>query len=299
MTTQTQNIANAAEFIEAGQPVTRMEELVVEISQALDNIQTESVRVGKLLTEASCEFKEQGKKATDFLAWAFAHFSIRKAQAYKLMTVAEHFGTDDRFAGVSMRVLYALATEANEDELNKAAELAANGSLTTTTLNLLLNPEPAKPAVKPIDATKEAGQASLGNVQAAEESAPNGVVQEPSAPVSNVAPGADSGSPWEGEAPAAGDEVVQLRNQVAELLAQIKTLTDAQVQHNNGAKAPTLPQFKSKVPYAVLGLSAEEALSDAKVKAAFRGLVKAGYGSGHSDFDALVAAKDALLSKPE
>lgn len=272
--------------IEAGAPATRMEELVVEIAQALDNIQIESVKVGMLLTEANSEFKEQGKKSADFLQWAFDNFSIRKAQAYKLMTVAEHFGTDDRFSGVSMRVLYALATQANEDELNKAAELAENGSLTTTTLNLLLNPEPKAPLAPAIDSNKKEGEESLGKLVQAEDSTPSGEQQAPVAPVSTH----DAGVPA-----VDNEEVVSLRKQVDDLLAQLKALTDAQVQHNK-YNAPSLPQFKSKVPYAVLGLSAEDAQSGTKVKAAYRDLIKCGYGSGHADFDKLVAAKDALLS---
>ncbi|ATW58210.1 hypothetical protein HOS47_gp05 [Pseudomonas phage uligo] len=277
--------------IEAGAPVTRMDELVLEISQALENIQSESVKVGMLLTEANSEFKEQGKKASDFLQWAFDNFSIRKAQAYKLMTVAEHFGTDDRFGGVSMRVLYALATQANEDELEKAAELAANGSLTTTTLNLLLNPEPLKPVQPPIDSNKKAGETSLEQLPSAPETAPSGVLQ------ASPTPEGGELAPQNIQPPAAdNEEVITLRKQVDDLLAQLKALTDAQVQHNKHS-APSLPQFKHKLPHVVLGMSEDDAKSATKIKAAFRDLIKCGYGNGHEAFEKLVAAKDALLAE--
>lgn len=276
--------------------VTRMEEIVIEINQSLDNIQLESVKVGKLLIEANCEFKEQGEKATAFLDWAFAHFSIKKAQAYKLMKVAETFGNDDRFTGVSMRVLYALATQADDEVLEKAAELASNGSLTTTTLNLLLNPEPIAPKQQQIDTSKQDGENSLqqlpqapGNVgEAGENSAPDGGSQEPSAPVAPVAGG-------EADKQLLADNA-DLRKQISELLAQIKEMQDAQTQYNKGASAPVLPQFKHKNPAVVLGISEEDAKSESKIKAAFRGLVKAGYGNGHEAFDLLVAARDNLLA---
>lgn len=273
---------------------TRMDEIVLEINQSLDNIQTESVKVGKLLTEANCEFKEQGKKGQDFLDWAFAHFSIKKAQAYKLMTVAEHFGADDRFVGVSMRVLYALATQADDEVIDKAAELAANNSLTTTTLNLLLNPAPKEPVKQQIDSTKQEGEAALLNVPAGPESTPSGVVQTPSAP---VADGAASAGGEANEALAAANK--SLLEQVAALTAQLKEMQEAQVRYNSAKAAPSLPQFKHKNPCVVLGMSESDAGSASKIKAAFRGLVSAGYGNEHEAFDKLVAARDQLMKDVE
>ncbi|AWD90681.1 hypothetical protein [Pseudomonas phage Achelous] len=270
---------------------TRMEEIVIEINQSLDNIQTESVKVGKLLTEANCEFKEQGKKGADFLEWAFTHFSIKKAQAYKLMTVAEHFGADDRFQGVSMRVLYALATQADDDVIDKAAELAANNSLTTTTLNLLLNPAPVEPKKQQIDENKNEGDAALLNVPNAPESTPSGVQQTPSAP---VADGAGVAGNEANEALASANAA--LLEQVAALTAQLKEMQEAQVRFNASKAAPSLPQFKHKNPCVVLGLSEDDAKSATKIKAAFRGLVSAGYGNEHEAFDKLVAARDSLLN---
>ncbi|AWD90637.1 hypothetical protein [Pseudomonas phage Nerthus] len=288
----TQVNTNAAELT----AITRMDEIVQEIQASLDSIHTESVKVGLLLQEANTEFKEQGEKSQKFLDWAFENFSIKKAQAYKLMTVAEHFGTDDRFKGVSMRVLYALATQADEEVLDKAAELASNGSLTTTTLNLLLNPAPAPVVKQQLDDNKEAGSESLSNVpnapasepQAGESASPDGVSQAPTAPVAPVATG-------EADAAVLADNA-ELRKQVSELLAQIKELTDKQTQFNKSASAPLLPQFKHKSPWVVLGISEEDAQSATKIKAAFRDLVKCGYGNGHEAFDKLVAARDSLLN---
>lgn len=276
---------NVSETLGTLGAATRMDEIVIEINASLDSIHTESVRVGRLLTEANCEFKEQGKKATDFLEWAFVHFSIKKAQAYKLMTVAEHFGTDDRFAGVSMRVLYALATQADEDVMEKAAELAANNSLTTTTLNLLLNPAPLEPKKQQIDGDKEEGKASLENVAPAPESAPSGESQAPTVPV--VTTEADN---------ALADLNKSLMEQVAALTAQLKEMQDAQVRFNSSKAAPVLPQFKHRDPHVVLGISQADGESATKIKAAFRGLVAAGYGNEHEAFDKLVAARDKLLN---
>lgn len=285
---------NAAEL----SAITRMDEIVLEINASLDSIHTESVKVGLLLQEANTEFKEQGEKSQKFLDWAFENFSIKKAQAYKLMTVAEHFGTDERFKGVSMRVLYALATQADEDVLNKAAELAENGSLTTTTLNMLLNPVALQPVKQKIDGGKEEGENSLNNlpqVPANEEGAnvepsPSGVVQaSPTPDTTGLAANAVQALD------AAQQEATELRKTILELTQQIKELTDKQTQFNKPS-APVLPQFKHKSPAVVLGISEDDAKSATKIKAAFRDLVKCGYGNGHEAFDLLVNARDNLLN---
>lgn len=278
---------NAAEL----SAITRMDEIVLEINASLDSIHTESVKVGLLLQEANSEFKEQGEKSQKFLDWAFENFSIKKAQAYKLMTVAEHFGTDERFKGVSMRVLYALATQADEDVLNKAAELAENGSLTTTTLNMLLNPVAAPAPKQQIDGDKKEGENSLSNVPASPanveganvEPSPSGVVQASPTPVAD------------GAAETLAHDNAELRKTILELTQQIKELTDKQTQFNKPS-APVLPQFKHKLPHVVLGLSEDDAKSATKIKAAFRDLVKVGYGNGHEAFDLLVNARDNLLN---
>ncbi len=97
--------------------ITRIEEIVEEISTKLDVIQKESVCVGSLLIEAKEELTESGKKYADFIEWCGLNFNIGKAQASKLMKVATVFSEDKRFKGVAMRVLYALAVNASPEQL--------------------------------------------------------------------------------------------------------------------------------------------------------------------------------------
>ncbi|QBJ01064.1 hypothetical protein [Aeromonas phage HJG] len=288
------------EAIKAEPAKTRLDEIVSEVCQALDNIQSESIRVGLLLTEANQEFKDKGEKGAVFLDWCFNNFSIKKAQAYKLMKVAEVFGSDKVWSGVAMRVLYALATQATEEELEKAKELAANGSLTTTMLNVILAPKPeVTPTAPVIETTPEAGNASLDVVPEApkatnQDDAPFEVDTTP-APVKAAEPASTPVSSEEADSYKA--EAEALRKQVSELMQKLTELQQAQIQHNNNRQAVELPQFNSACAYAVLGLSAEEATNATLVKKAFRGLVAAGYGNGHASFEKIVAAKDALLNK--
>lgn len=290
--------------------VSRLEEIVVEVCQSLDNIQSESIKVGALLNEANAEFKAQEKKSAEFVEWCFDNFSIKKAQAYKLMKVAEVFGDDKQWHGVSMRVLYALATQANDEELNKARELAANNSLTSGMLNVILKPkaEDKQPEAPEIETNKEAGENSLANVPtsdnvntdtAGEDDAPFDMGDKPpvnNGVAANLVHKLDADNINASKIIEVEEENANLRKQLSELLAQIKQMNDEKVQHNSNRQAMELPQFNSACHYAVLGLSAEEATSKAKVKAAFRGLVAAGYGSGHTSFEKIVAAKDALLA---
>lgn len=266
------------------QATNRMDEIANEIGQRLDNIQSESLAVGALLIEAKQEFEEVGKKQSDFLSWCSLHFAIGKAQVYKLIKVSLFFGEDERFKGVSMRVLYALASSATEEQLERAADFAANGSLTTAIVNQLLNPEPVAPKAPTPAAPTDEEQAK----QAAELQATLDAI--PEATAAPAAPAADAG----------------LMAQISELTAalsaaneMIKSLQAAKVTSKAAVAAPFLPQFRSAYPYAVLGLAVEQAGKVTVVKKAFRELIKCGYGEGHEAFNALVAAKDALLADIE
>lgn len=285
--------------------VTRIQEITVEIQGSLDTIQTESIRVGGLLREVLDLMKDEGKKQPEFLEYCKLNFSIAKTQAYRLMKIAEFFEDDKRFSGVAMRVLYALATEANEEQLEKAAELAANDSLNTGTLNAILYPEPVvkqepgAPKQTPEEQQEQQEEInnSLNNVPVVQSG--EGVGDAPF----------DLG---ENEAPRTVDEVVKAtdsetqaviegqRKEIETLNEMLKSLTsqlqELTAKSERKPKAPFLPQFRNACPYAVLGLSQVEATKKTVVAKAFRELIKCGYGDGHEAFELLVKAKDQLLA---
>lgn len=272
--------------------VTRMQEITNEINARLDNIQTESMLVGQLLAEALNEIKEQGGKQSDFVDYCKLEFGLSKSQAYKLIKINQVFGEDVRFKGVAMRVLYALSTQATEEEIEKAAEFAANGTLNTAIVNQLLNPVPAQPEKEEPPVITEDTKLTEEQDKALHEALDN-VVDAPEAPqtTEEVINSADEATKQviEGQK----SEISTLKSMITTLQETISKLQDATKKK---PVAPSLPQFKSACPYAVLGLSQTEATKKTRVTKAFRELIACGYGDGHESFELLVKAKDQLLA---
>ncbi len=281
------------------------EAATAEIKQHLDNIGTSYIKVGACLNELRGDF--EGQK--DFLAYVESEFGIKKAQCYKLMSVARVFEGDDRFKGVAMRVMLALVPFADENIImEKAAELAAEGKLDTNAVNALIEPkkEPKSETVQP----KAEPVKPQENATAAAES------QETQAP-QEVPPASESdddkSAPWEEESKPEAPKAAPLDNTantenaaMAGLLAQIKALTEqlqaandriaalTSARESKKAAAPMLPQFKSSCFYARLGLSAEEATKKTAVNKARRELVKLGYGEGHEAWPLISEAVEEL-----
>ncbi|QZI86106.1 hypothetical protein PODOV006v2_p0012 [Vibrio phage 15E36.1] len=278
--------------------ITRIDEIVVEINNKLDVIQKESVSVGKLLIEAKLDMTENGKKYSDFIEWCGLNFNIGKAQASKLMKVATVFEDDERFNGVAMRVLYSLSCNATPEQMDRAADFAASGTLNSAVLNQLLNPvavvqkEPEAPAQTP-EADEKAQKAieeAINNVQ--ERAEPQDFDAEE---VSQ----SETSTLDDAEKEGLTSEIQELRKALTAANELIKNLQGEKVQHNTAKEMPMLPQFKNACPYAVLGLGQLEAKKITVVKKAFRELIKCGYGKGHEAFELLTKAKDALLADIE
>lgn len=258
-------------------------EITRNINSKLDVIHKESVAVGTLLLEARGEFD----KYPEFISYCLNEFNIGKAQASKLMKVATVFKDDDRFTGVAMRVLYTLASQATPEEMDRAAEFAANGDLNSTTLNHLLNPVPVKqPEPK---APELSDDDKLHSELAAALAIAN--IPEKSTEVSQCE---TNGEPEEVSLLSA--EIQELRGALEAANHLIKELKDSQVVRTKASNAPILPQFKSKCAYAVLGLTLEQSTKPTAIKKAFREIIKCGYGDGHEAFEALTSAKDELLA---
>lgn len=279
------------------------EAVAFEIRTLLDNIGQSYLKVGALLIEARQDFENQA----EFLAWALAEVGIKKAQVYKLMKVAKTFDGDKRFSGVAMRVMLALTEHVDDDALlEKAAELAADGSLDTPALNLLITPaKPQKPAVAPEVAPAANEETAPQTVPAETEGEEGDVLALPweaeeatqSAPV----------TPQQEQAPANAVAPVEPESErLAGLLALVETLKAtnerlaeqlaAQSSERTAKKsvAPMLPHFKHKCFAIRLGLTEEEASKKTAVNKAKRELVKAGYGEGHEAWAFISEAVEAL-----
>lgn len=281
------------------------EAATAEIKQHLDNIGTSYIKVGSLLNELRGDF--EGQK--DFLAYVESEFGIKKAQCYKLMSVARIFEGDERFKGVAMRVMLALVPFADENIImEKAAELAADGKLDTNAVNALLEPkkEPKAETVQPKAAPVKPQENAIEAVESQETQAPQAVP-----PASE--PDTDESAPWEEESKPEAPKAAPLDNTantenaaISGLLAQIKALTEqlqaandriaslTSARESKKAAAPMLPQFKSSCFYARLGLSAEEATKKTAVNKARRELVKLGYGEGHEAWALISEAVEEL-----
>lgn len=281
------------------------EAATAEIKQHLDNIGTSYIKVGACLNELRGDF--EGQK--DFLAYVKSEFGIKKAQCYKLMSVARVFEYDDRFKGVAMRVMLALVPFADENIImEKAAELAAEGKLDTNAVNALIEPK-KEPKIETV-------QSKAGPVKPQENAIEAAESQEAQAPqvVPPVnEPDNDESAPWEEESKPEAPKAAPLDNTantenaaIAGLLAQIKALTEqlqaandriaslSSARESKKAAAPMLPQFKSSCFYARLGLSAEEATKKTAVNKARRELVKLGYGEGHEAWALISEAVEEL-----
>lgn len=282
------------------QAITRIQEITAAIKLKLDNIQSETQEVGALLKEVLEEFKTQGKNQADFLDYCKGEFAIGKAQAYKLIAIFETFGEDSRFKGVSMRVLYTLASTATKEQVDRAAEFAATGSLTTSIVNELLNPTPLKVDTPPTTeggGVSEETQNRLADIQAALD-AQNAEAEKALVLKTEQVKEADSASMQSLQASldSQSETIKALTEELGKANQLIKELS---APSRAKISAPYLPQFNHACPNVVLGLSEAEGQQVTKVKKAFRELIKCGYGEGHEAFSQLTAAKDALLAAIE
>lgn len=298
MTMTTNNAATIENTVVETSLVPVRDAVCTEIKSLLETIGTSYIKIGSLLNEARPDFEKQA----DFLQWVNDEFSIKKAQTYNLMKVAQAFEDDKRFTGVAMRVMLALVDHVdNEEVMGKAAELAAEGDLSTATLNALIAPaKPAKAATAP---------------QVEHETAPQTLQEVP----------ADEGTPWDEEseetqaAPVAPQEAQEPTltpapvpqkdadsERVAGLLSLVETLKATNQaladeiaamrseRTSKKAAAPMLPHFKHKSFPVRLGLTDEEASKKTAVNKAKRELVKAGYGEGHEAWTYIAEAVEAL-----
>lgn len=311
MTNTTVNAVATTETTEEMTIVPVRESVAVEIHALLDNIGASYLKVGALLNEARADFEAQ----KEFLAWAEAEFSIKKAQCYNLMNVARVFEGNGKFEGVAMRVMLALVPHADDVQImEKAADLAMDGKLDTAAVNALTGKQ-TTPKVNPVVAAIEQAQAAQEATEAAtlDYVAPDGMeVTDDAAPFDvdspidvaarkhatytvpslNAAPLENAANAENDRTAALLDTIKQLNATIADMQSKLNERTSE--RETRKSAAPMLPQFKSKCMYARLGLSAEEAEKKTAVNKARRELVKLGYGEGHEAYTLISEAVEVL-----
>jgi hypothetical protein len=256
--------------------------------------------VGRLLSEALDMFKEAKKPAKDWLAWANTACQIKKAQAYNLVKIYGTFGDDSDFKNCSMRVLNVLVhldAKLFDKLKDQASELAKEGKLTTKQVNKLIDlhkPAPAEPKepkapAEPVDRTGQAMQKEA-------ESNNNEIGQ------SNVLD--KETSKEKSTSKEETSELEKLRAENEALKAQLKEMNETlrRLEKKADSKpsqvAPFLPQFTSKAPNIVLGVTL--GAGPAEVNRTYREMAKIFNASTCPDgAKALKAAKEELLKGRE
>lgn len=302
------NVNNAAATIETNVEIADMtpvrESVAFEIRSLLDNIGQSYLKVGTLLIEARQDFENQA----EFLAWAAEEVGIKKAQCYNLMKIAKTFDADQRFNGVAMRVMLALAEHAGDDTImSKAAELAADGDLSTATLAALVAPaKPKKPAEERHEAANETFKEMYTAQGVPDDNAPTNDGDDLPWDNTEDAQEAHSEAQSQPEATTQTTPKEPESDRIAGLLSLIETLkaTNQQMAEELAAQrsertakkaaAPMLPHFKHKSFPVRLGLTEDEAAKKTNVNKAKRELVKAGYGEGHEAWAFINEAVEAL-----
>lgn len=267
--------------------LTARESCILEIKQHLDNLGTAYLAIGEALNFVRGDFDNQ----VDFLEWVKLEFGIMKSQCFNLMKVAKIFGTDERFKGVSMRVLVALSAYVEDVAvMERAATAAQAGELDTPSLKAIIEP---------------AGQAPKATVQSSSMAANDTTPADPEIMEANKELVNEIASSTE---PTPQPAQLESTERERGLLSLVETLKETIRQFQEEAQkreserdtkvkaAPMLPQFKSTCMYARLGLSQEESQDSKKVKKAQRELVKLGYGAEHKAWPAISEAVEVLTN---
>jgi hypothetical protein len=260
-----------------------------KIKKELEKAQKSFLTVGECLTTALNQMKEEGKKQSDFIAWANETCGIKKAQAYKLMKVYKEFGNNSDFSGVSMRVLYTLTGQPSE-VVEEARKQALDGTLDTKALDKIImsfeRPAPV-PASKsaPVSGSSDndsekPAEASKSDDSGDSKSLPDTTAKDEEIERLRAELEAEKSKPSETpESNYTADEITILNDTIAELRKTVESLNkqlEAEREKNSkpSVSVPYLPQFDSPFFCVRLGIAKEEVNDKAKVNKAYRALAK-------------------------
>ena len=270
--------------------------LTSEIHKCLEGIAASSIKSGLLLQAA----KEFHPDFNSWLDWSKREFGLGKAQACKLVKIAEVFGSDLRFQGASMRTLYSLSTCNDADLIEQAAQLSEQGELTPAWVAEHIEAKRNKPATEQ-SASAEQGEGrqegeSTGSTDSKSE-APFIVDGE-----CTTVPDSDKRASTEQSASTEqGQSIAELVRELSDLRVMLARAQSELAQRDSeAAKAkaapttsalPTLPHLRSHNPMIVLGI---EEITQSNVNRAARELVK--LFKGNDEAIALIkAAKEIAL----
>lgn len=294
--------AEEAPDVAEQEPLTLREQVLNNVKALLERESETAFDIARNLHDVKQDFE----KAGEFIDWCKQELMIGKAQVYHYLKIHTVFGSEPAFRGVPYYVLRALCYFDKYDYIQErvhALALAKELDKHTAT-ELMQSVEPAKPepVEKPAPAKGQAEGSGFEDVPVQSTPLP--------APIIDADTSEDE-APWESDA---STTQVQLTNEVAEsselarLTAQIERLTDQLAdanrtiadlsqrteRSNNQRHAPELPQFKSQCLYARLGLGQLESEDHAKVRKAYRELVRVGYGESHPSHEDIKQAFEYL-----
>jgi hypothetical protein len=209
---------------------------------------------GRLLSEALDMFKEAKQPVSKWLEWANTACSVKKAQAYALVKIHNTFGPDTEFKNCSMRVLN-IMVHLSPDMFNlvkdEALEQAKQGKLSTNKIKAIIGKhkpepkEPKKPAPKKV-------QENNDNDKSDED--PDRTTKHMQNEVNGSSNGSVTSKDDSEELAKLRKENAELKKQLAEMNDTLKRIEKKEVSQPKTV-APVLPQFSSKAPNVVLGVT--------------------------------------------
>ena len=275
------------------EPTSFLDELAEEIKASLDTATAAYLKAGELLVQGLEEVKESGKKQADFITWADEKCGVKKAQAYKLMSVYKTFGNDSDFNGVSMRVLYTL-TGQGDKVVDLARAAAVKGKLDTPALNSIIEgvngpKEKKAPVLPPAPKSPATPAPSKGEPVNADQTKE---IEELKAQVADerrkreeaVDAALEMAGPSDHEEDNDPSLIKAMQKTIDELNKTVSALTDElrtaksapvdKVSASSPAAMPHLPQFDSASMPCRLGLEMEYCEDKVRINKAYRALAK-------------------------
>lgn len=289
-----------------------LESLADVIRENIETAQSSAIAIGAALSRALEMYSKAGLKQPAFLEWAWDNCSIKKAQAYKLMTVNRMFGAETAFKGVAMRVLYLLANQPQE-VIDKAKVLAEAGKLDSVSVHKIAFKEGQAISVTPPPPAVVLPPGAIVVKQGVKEETKTDSLK------------GDAGKEWvseeeqieelkaEIETLKSNKDVIPVLSEndtIAILQATIQTLNDtiselqkdlmlARDERSRKVKTemPVLPQFTSSNPCTVLGLLPEKGQDKTAINAQFRAMAKIfTKATCPAGAESLATARDTLLA---
>ena len=299
---------------EAADKAKGLTKIATKINTLGKQVAEKQLAIGVLLLEA----KDLHPTAKAFVEWSEEVLGYKKAYTYRLISVAERFGSEEAFEGVAIRVLHILA--GLPEEVQEAAkDIAKAGALDTDTVNALKDAVQGKPNTEPkplpakgsTEEEEELQNAIQEEQEALQEAEIESLFERPDAVVLPKAK-ATKDEPKLEPKEVEGLDIAPWLDQEEELLAPSLPVQDGGLEDRlltiiaglqeelaqaKKQELPALPQFNNTDLAARLGLTHEQAKDKKQVRAAYNGLEAIGYNVKHSSHALLAQALKGLLAQ--